>query len=184
MTEDLVRRTQGGEHAAFETLAQAAIDRLYAIARRVLRDPSAAEDAVQECLVRAWRDARALRDPSRWDAWLYRLLLNACRDEQRRLSRRPVAISIEPVELPGEFTGLAEVEGRDELERGFRRLTIEHRMALALHLYLGMRPAEIAHTLGVPEGTVASRIHYGSRALRSALEADLRMMPSSQGVVE
>jgi len=184
VTEELVRRVQRGEHAAFETLAAAAIDRLYAIARRILRDPSAAEDAVQECLVRAWRDARALRDPRRWDAWLYRLLLNACRDEQRRSRRRPVAISIEPIELPGDFRELAGVEGRDELERGFRRLTVEHRMALAMHLYLGLRPAEIARTLGIPEGTAASRIHYASRALRSALEADLRVPTSSQGVAE
>jgi len=184
MSVEVVERAQRGDHAAFETLAAAAINRLYAIATRVLRDPSAAEDAVQECLIRAWRDARALRDPSRWDAWLYRLLLNACRDEQRRRGRRPIAISIEPIELAGEFTGLTAVEGRDELERGFRRLTVEHRMALAMHVYLGLRPAEIARTLGIPEGTVASRIHYASRALRSALEAEVRSPAGSQGAVE
>ena len=89
MTTELVLRARDGDHEAFERLAAASIDRLHAIAWRVLRDPAAAEDAVQDCMVRAWRDLRALRDPDRWDAWLYRLLLNACRDEQRRSRRRP-----------------------------------------------------------------------------------------------
>lgn len=184
MTEELVRRTQRGEHAAFELLAAAAVDRLYAVAQRVLRDQATAEDAVQECLFRAWRDARALRDPARWDAWLYRLLMNACRDEQRRSRRRPVTVAVERLELLADSAEIARFEGRDELERGFRQLTVEHRMALAMHFYLGLRPVEIARTLGIPEGTATSRIHYASRALRSALEADLRPTPSTRGAIE
>ena len=182
MSEELVERARRGDHAAFEHLAASSIDRLYAIARRVLRDSTAAEDAVQECLVRAWRDLRALRDPGRWDAWLYRLLLNACRDEQRRARRRPVTIVVgplEPVAAPDLALGIA---GRDELERGFQRLTAEHRMVLALHYYGGFRLTEIADLLGIPEGTINSRIHYGGRALRSALEAGASGAAQSAGV--
>lgn len=182
-TTQLVEQARRGDHAAFEQLAGASIDRLYAIAHRVLRDAAAAEDAVQDALLRAWRDLAAVRDSSSWDAWLFRLLLNACRDEQRRRQRRPVTTlqaAHEPVALGDD---VAAVDRRDELERGLSRLTVNHRMALALHFYLGLRPREIADLLGIPEGTVTSRIHYGSRALRAALEAEPRRTGNA-GVLE
>jgi len=174
VTTDLVHRARLGDHAAFEQLATASIDRLFALAARVLRDHAAAEDAVQDALLHAWRDLRALRDASRWDAWLYRLLLNACRDEQRRRQRRPVAIVPNLADQATLDDDVEAVARRDELERGLRRLSVEHRMALAMHFYLDLRPGQIADLLGIPEGTVVSRIHYGSRALRAAVEADVR----------
>lgn len=173
-TAELVIRAQQGDHGAFERLAASSIDRLYALAHRVVRDPGLAEDAVQDALVRAWRDIRALRDPARWDAWLYRLLLNACRDTLRRTRRRPATVSIHGLEVPGRSDEAGQSERRDELERAFGRLTPEHRMALALHFYLGLRPREIAGLLGIPEGTATSRIHYGGRALRDALGGEGR----------
>lgn len=173
MTVDLVERARRGDHAAFSALAAAAIDRLYAIARRVLRDDAGAEDAVQDCLLHAWRDIRVLRDPTRFDAWLYRLLLNACRDEQRRVWHRPVQALADDIEPPALIDDVADVIRRDELERGFRALSTEHRMALVLFHYQGLRAREIADLLGIPEGTVVSRLHYGSRALRIALEPEL-----------
>ena len=88
MTADLVERAQRGDHAAFDALATAAYSRLYAIAARILRDPYAAEDAVQDALVRAWRDLRAVRDPERFDAWLHRLLVHACADEGRKAKEK------------------------------------------------------------------------------------------------
>ena len=182
MHEELVERARGGDHAAFERLASGSIDRLYAIARRVLREPTLAEDAVQECLMRAWRDLRALRDPGRWEAWTYRLLLNACRDEQRRARRRPMPVAVSTGDAATEPDHSVGIANRDELERGFERLTIEHRMVLALHFYGGYRLTEIAGLLGIPEGTVNSRIHYGSRALRAALQDTVAS--SSPGVAE
>lgn len=174
MQRDLVERAQGGDHEAFEALTGAVFDRLYAIAQRILRDVDRSEDAVQECLVRAWRDIRGLRDPDRFDAWLYRLLVNACRDEGRRLRRSAanLRLLIPDQATPGDPFG--EIADRDQLERGFRRLTIEQRSVLVLHHYLGMRPAEIAETLGVPVGTIHSRLHYATTALRAGLEADAR----------
>jgi len=183
MHEELVERARGGDAAAFERLAAASIDRLYAIARRVLREPTMAEDAVQECLVRAWRDLRALRDAARWEAWTYRLLLNACRDEQRRARRRPMPVDLRAAPAGTEPDHALGIANRDELQRGFERLTVEHRMVLALHFYGGYRLTEIADLLGVPEGTVNSRIHYGSRALRAALQAS-PVAATSAGVGE
>lgn len=180
MDEELVERARGGDGAAFERLAAGSIDRLYAIAQRVLRDPAMAEDAVQECLVRAWRDLRALREASRWEAWTYRLLLNACRDEQRRARRRPMTVDVGPIEPAGGRDHATDLADRDELERGFRRLTVEHRMVLTLHFFGGYRLTEIADLLGIPEGTVNSRIHYGGRALRAAIDA----RPSVEASVE
>jgi RNA polymerase sigma-70 factor, ECF subfamily len=171
MTADLVMRAQRGDHAAFEALARASADRLVSIARRVLSDPFAAEDAVQECLIRAWRDLRALRDPHRFDAWLYRLLLNSCRDEQRRSKRRVTTVEI-TMDSATPVDDVAAVDHRDQLARGFATLTLEHRMALTLHHFLGLRPVEIGEVLGVPTGTVSSRLHYAGRALRAALEGN------------
>ena len=184
MIEELVLRARGGDHGAFERLAGMSVDRLYAVAHRVLRDGPAAEDAVQDCLLRAWRDLRALRDAGRWDAWLYRLLLNACRDEQRRSRRRVVTVEIPAIDPASTDDTAAAFEARDELERGFRQLSIDHRMALALHFYVGLRPAEVAAALGIPHGTVTSRLHYGTRALRAALDADLRGETVRAGAVK
>lgn len=184
MTIELVERARTGDHLAFEQLAAASIDRLYAIAHRVLRDAESAEDVVQECLVQAWRDIRALRDPERWDAWLYRLLLNACHDEQRRMRRRPTTVDINPIDPPSRDDELGRVDARDEIARGFLKLSVEHRMALTLHFYLGLRPAEIGTLLSIPAGTAESRLHYATRAMRAALEADLRATPSATGVHE
>jgi RNA polymerase sigma-70 factor (ECF subfamily) len=175
MQRDLVERARAGDHDAFEALTAAAFDRLYAVARRILRDRDRCDDAVQECLVRAWRDIRALRDPERFDAWLYRLLINACRDEDRRERRRGPEIRVLPLDRAAPGDAASELADRDQLERGFRRLNVEQRVVLVLHHYLGMRAPEIADTLGVPVGTVHSRLHYATTALRAVLEADARV---------
>ena len=94
MTRDLVERARRGDHDAFAELAGAAISRLDATAWLMLRDADRATDAVQNALVRAWRDLPTLRDPDRFDAWLRRLLVNACIDEIRRVRRRHLDVDI------------------------------------------------------------------------------------------
>jgi len=181
MQRDLVQRAQRGDHEAFDMLAGAAYDRLYALAYRILRDQDQADDAVQECLVHAWRDVRGLRDPDRFDAWLQRSLVNACYDEGRRLRSRAREIRLLNFDraAPGDAT--SDVADRDQLERGFRRLPIEQRAVLVMHHYLGLRLPEIADTLGVPEGTVRSRLHYATLAMRAVLEADARTIGVAEG---
>lgn len=181
MQGELVRRAQRGDVDAFDVLAADAYDRLFALAQRILRDFDRSGDAVQDCLVRAWRDIRGLRDPDRFDAWLQRLLVNACYDEGRRLRSRAREIRLLPLDRPAPGDSAAHVADRDQLERGFRRLPIEQRAVLVMHHYLGLRMPEIADTLGIPEGTVRSRLHYGTLAMRAALEADARPVLAVEG---
>lgn len=172
MTSGLVERAQRGDHDAFDALATAAYHRLYAIARRILRDGYAAEDVVQDALVRAWRDLPGLRDPARFDAWLHRLLVNACHDQVRRDRRRLVSLPSIDIETAAPGDDVARLADRDEIERGFLRLSVDHRAVLVLTHYLGLSAPDVAAILGIPTGTVHSRLHYGLRAMRHALAPD------------
>ena len=177
---DVVEAARNGSHEAFEALATADADRLYRIAFLILRDGPRAEDAVQEALVHAWRELPRLRDPDRFDAWMRRLLVNACADvgrHQRRWSAEVRVIHAEPMTQDG-ATAVAD---RDQLERGFRRLKAEQRAVVVLHFYVGLPVSEIAETLGVPAGTVKSRLHYATAILRAALEADARGTVATNG---
>jgi RNA polymerase sigma-70 factor (ECF subfamily) len=170
----LVTRAQHGDEAAFASLAVAAGNRLHAVAFRILRDTDLAEDATQQALLTVWRDLPQLRDPARFDAWSYRLLVRACYAEARR-SRRPASnLHLLPADEPMAVDGLDVVVDRDQLERGFRRLSIDHRAVVVLHHYLDMPLDQVADTLGVPAGTVRSRLHHAMRGLRAALDADAR----------
>lgn len=169
VSSSLVERAQHGDHEAFDALATAAYHRLFAIARRILRDGYAAEDVVQDALVRAWRDLRGLREPDRFDAWLNRLLVRACGDHVRAGRRRPIEVPVLEIDRPISGDDMARVADRDELERAFLRLSIEHRAVLVLTHYVGMPATEVALVLGIPPGTVYSRLHYGLREMRAAL---------------
>jgi len=181
MQRDLVEQARRGDHDAFEALASVAFDGLYAVAHRILRDVDRSDDAVQECLIRAWRELPRLTDPDRFDAWLRRLLVNACYDESRRTRRRSVEIRVLPLERAGGRDATADLADRDELERGFRRLSVEQRAVLVMTHYLGMRAGEIAETLGIPVGTVQSRLLYAIGAMRAVLEADARPVQVAAG---
>jgi RNA polymerase sigma-70 factor (ECF subfamily) len=169
----LVDRARRGDREAFGVLAGGAVDRLYAIARLILRDTDLAEDATQDALVRAWRDLPTLRDVERFDAWLYRLTVNACADIGRRRRRWRSELTIVPIE-PAESDRAVELADRDQLERGLRRLSDAQRTILILTFYVGLSPAEAADVLDIPVGTAKSRLHYAIDALRAALAADER----------
>jgi RNA polymerase sigma-70 factor (ECF subfamily) len=169
LTSDLVERAQRGDHEAFDALATAAYHRLYDLARRILRDRYAAEDSVQDALVKAWREIRRLRDPGAFDAWLNRLLINACRDHGRRMQRRPIELPALPIDREEPRDDFARLADRDELERAFLELSVEHRAVLVLTHYVGLPAPEVGRILGIPPGTVSSRLHYGARAMRTAL---------------
>jgi len=170
---ELVDRARHGDREAFGVLAGGAVDRLYGIARHILRDAELAEDATQEALVRAWRDLRALRDVERFDAWLYRLLIRSCADVSRNRRRWRAEITVVSTE-PSELDRATELADRDELERGLRRLTEAQRSVLVLTYYIGLSHTELAEILEIPVGTVRSRLHYAIEALRAALAADVR----------
>src|SRR4026207_1897415 len=100
MTRDLVERARRGDHDAFAELAGAAISRLDSAAWLILRDPEQAADAVQNALVRAWRDLPTLRDPGKFDAWLHRLLVRSCIDEAGRPRRHRLHVGHTPLSVP------------------------------------------------------------------------------------
>ena len=179
MQRDLVERARRGDHDAFAELAGAAISRMDGAARLILRDPDQAKDAVQNAIVRAWRDLPTLRDPDRFDAWLHRLLVRACIDEARRLRRHRLDVELTPIQGPTLADPSSVMVDRDELERGFRRLQPEERALIVLHHYLDLPMPQVASTLGIPLGTAKSRLHRGLQVMRAALDADARLGPEA-----
>jgi RNA polymerase sigma-70 factor (ECF subfamily) len=175
MDRELVEAARGGDREAYADLVRLRGDRLYAIAQRILRDVHRSEDSVQEALVIAWRDLPGLRDPDRFDAWLTRILVRTCIAEAKR-TRRQLTVYLQalPVDIPVPGDDYISVGDRDDLERGFRRLSAEQRAILVLRHYAGLEPTEIARVLGIPAGTARSRLHHAHRAMRAALEADAR----------
>jgi RNA polymerase sigma-70 factor (ECF subfamily) len=171
---ELVDRAKQGDEEAFDTLARSVGDRCMAIAFRILRDVDLAEDAVQAALIKAWQEIRSLRDPDLIEPWLHRILTNACYAEARRRRRWSEALRILPAEPAYGRDDFLTVNDRDQLERAFRRLTVEQRAVLVFHHYLGLPLSEVAIRLEIPLGTAKSRLHHATHALRASIDADAR----------
>ena len=152
---ELVERAQQGDHDAFSALVRPEIPRLHGLAGLILRDPARAEDAVQEALLKAWRDLPRLREADRFGAWLRRLALGP---EHERAAG----------------DGLDAMIQRDELVRGFHRLSQEERTVIGLRYYLDLPSADAAAALGMREGTYRSKLHRAIQALGAAMAADAR----------
>ena len=180
MQDRLVEQAQRGDAEAFDALARMVGDRCLAIAVRILRDHHLAEDAVQAALVTAWVELRSLRDRSRFEPWLHRILTNACYAEARRRKRWYEGPRILPVAGGYGPDDYMTVDHRDLLERAFRRLTLEQRAVVVFHHYLGLSISEVAARTGLPVGTAKSRLHHAARALRASIEADARSTADSQ----
>jgi RNA polymerase sigma-70 factor (ECF subfamily) len=178
---DLVDQAKQGDREAFDALARQAGDRCMAIAFRILRDFDLADDAVQAALVTAWREIRALRNADRFEPWLHRILTNACYAEARRRRRWDAGIRLLPEPVHGPDPYLT-IDDRDQLERGFRRLTVEQRAVLVYHHFLGLSLPEVADRIGIPVGTVKSRMYHAKRALQASLEADARASASQEQI--
>jgi RNA polymerase sigma-70 factor (ECF subfamily) len=169
---ETVEQAMRGDREAFGWLVGQTSDRMYAIATRILRDTHLAEDALQSALVIAWRQLPTLRDPDRFEAWLRKLLVHACYAEARRSRSWAANVRLLPVDGPAGPDTLISIVDRDALDRAFRRLTVEQRAVFVLHHHVGLPLVDIAEGLGIPAGTARSRLHYATRALRAAIEAD------------
>jgi len=178
----LVRRAQSGDQDAFTELAAAIADRFLATSHRILSDIDLAEDATQQALFSIWQDLPQLRDPARFEAWSYRLLVHACYAEGRKSRRWAPNLRLLSVDEPMVTGELGSVVDRDELERAFRRLSLNHRTVVVLHHYLDLPLDRVADIVGAPIGTVSSRLHYAMRTLRGAIVADAQ--PASREVAQ
>lgn len=173
MRRDLVEKAREGDRDAFATLAADSIGHLFNIAQLMLRDRDLADDAVQETLVLAWRDLKGLRNLDGFDAWLHRILVRCVYREANRERRRSWA-TVEVPDIPCHSDTAQDVEDRETLDRGFRRLRPDHRAVLVLRHYFGFSDEEAADALSVPAGTIKSRLNRATSALRAELEADAR----------
>lgn len=172
--EELVIRAQRGDQAAFAMLATQVGPHFHAVAYRILRDVALTEDAVQEALVGAWRDLPRLRDPARFAAWSYRLLVRVCYAHARRSPRRLPEVPMPDRDIAAPGDDITAVVLRDQLERGFRRLPLDQRTVVVLHHYLGLTAKEIAEVVDSPVETVRTRLKRAMASLRNALELDAR----------
>jgi RNA polymerase sigma-70 factor (ECF subfamily) len=170
MDAALVIRAQHGDEAAFAELTVAMGGRLHRVAYGILRDRALAEDATQQALLDIWRKLPGLRDPSRFEAWSYRFLVHACSAEGRR-SRHSLPVLI-PMREPVTLDAMSGVVDREQLERGFERLSVEHRAVIVLHHYFDLTLADTAEALGVSVGTAKSRLNRAMANLRRSLQAD------------
>ncbi len=173
MTPELVELARQGDRDAYERIARDAAPGLFGVASRILGDRDAADDAVQLTLVSIWRDFKSLRDPNKFEAWSYRILIRNCRAENRhrRLNVRVVDFSESVATRADEAAAIA---ARDELGRAFKLLNTDQRTVLVLHFMVGLPIEQIAEIVGVPYGTVGSRLHNAKRSLRAALAANER----------
>ena len=170
---DLVVQAQGGDHAAFERLAHVVSDRVHGVAFNILRDSDQAEDATQQTLLAVWRDLPQLRDPGRFEAWVYRIAVRACQAEARRTRRWLSVVSPWTGDGPTVIDAdLQAVADRDQFDRAFRRLSVDQRTVIVLHHYLGLTIEQVAEMAGVSDGTVKSRLNRGCARLRTALTVD------------
>jgi RNA polymerase sigma factor (sigma-70 family) len=172
---DLVVRAREGDRDAFSELAARWIGRLTGAARLILRDEYAAQDAVQETFIEAWRSLPGLREPDRFEAWLRRLLVRACFRGARR-SRRVSAVErrLTPADEPAIVGVERDTDLHDQLERGLARIPAAQRAVVVLVYYLDLPLADAAQAMGIPIGTTKSRLNRATQALRAAIEADDR----------
>src|SRR4051812_5684558 len=181
MDRVLVERAMDCDHDAFSELARVSVGRLLSVARPILHDDAAAEDATQETLVAAWSHIHELRDPDRFEPWIHRMLVNACyREARRHHARRAREVHLHALDVP-EPDSTSRFMDHDQLERGFRRLDVDQRAVLVLYYFVGLNPDEAAAVLGLPPGTVPSRLHRAMQAMRAALDADARAAMGAEG---
>jgi RNA polymerase sigma-70 factor, ECF subfamily len=156
--------------AAFARLADEHLDRAYRLARAILRDPAEAQDATHDAFVQAWRKWDTLRDQSRFEPWFDRILVNTCRNRLRSPSRRTTDISAEVALSTGDHAGRA--DDRAVIGNAIAGLSPDHQVVVALRFYLDLTIEDIAARLGIPPGTVQSRLHYALKRLHEAIDAD------------
>ena len=183
MDRDLVERARSGDQEAFTDLVHQVSDTLFGVARRILRDPGLAEDVLQNALVTIWRKLPHLREPDRFEGWAFRILVHACYAEAPRNRRWAATVRVIPDDRASDVDEMDSIAMRDELEQAFSRLPLDQRAVFVLHHHVGLPLVAVAETLGIPDGTARSRLHYATRALRVAFEEGAAQASGREGHV-
>lgn len=170
LDRDVVERARSGDQEAFADLVHQISDTLLGVARRILRDPTLAEDVLQNALLTIWRKLPHLREVDRFEGWAFRILVHACYADAPRNRRWAAAIRVLHADVASHIDDIQMISDRDELERAFRRLPLDQRAVFVLHHHVGLPLVAVAEMLGIPDGTARSRLHYATRALRAAFE--------------
>jgi RNA polymerase sigma-70 factor (ECF subfamily) len=181
MDRDLVERARSGYQEAFTDLVHQISDTLFGVARRIVRDPGLAEDVLQNTLVTIWRKLPHLRDVDRFEGWAFRILVHACYADAPRNRRWAATVRALPVDRASHADDVQNVSDREELEQAFRRLPLDQRSVFVLHHHVGLPLVVVAETLGIPDGTARSRLHYATRALRAAFDEARLPIKDSEG---
>lgn len=181
MDRRLVEQAMHGDEAAFGQLVGRLADSLYSVARRILRDTALAEDATQHALLACWRYLPHLRDPDRFEAWVNRLLVNACHAEAKRERRQRANLRLLAPEERMDPDPASSIANRDQLDHAFRSLSLDHRTVLVLVHYVGLTTVEAAAAMGIPAGTARSRLHYALEQMRAAIDAEARHVATTRG---
>jgi RNA polymerase sigma-70 factor (ECF subfamily) len=154
--------------ATFLLLANEHLDRAYRLSRAILRDTVEAQDATHDAFVQAWRKWETLRDPERFEPWFERILVNTCRNRLRARRWYATDISSEIALVTADHA--ADADNRQLIGAAIASLSPDHQIVVALRFYRDLTVADIAARLGVPAGTVQSRLHYALKRLHAAIE--------------
>lgn len=178
MDSSIVEAARGGDRAAFDALVRTEVDRVYRLALAITGNEADASDATQDAFVSAWRGLRGLRDPTVFDAWLTRLTINASRmvlrGRRRRLVREIAVADVDSQPPRGVDARDAAADDAMDLRAALGHLPADQRGLLAMHHLEGRGVTELASILGVPEGTVKSRLHAARLALQRCLDGERR----------
>jgi RNA polymerase sigma-70 factor, ECF subfamily len=176
LERELVEAARGGDRAAYDALVRRKVESVLRTTRTILGNEADAQDATQEAFVAAWRHLPRLRDVDKFEAWFGRILVNACRQTLRHRSVvREIAMPDDPRDR--HFQARASDPGSSVIDamsfdRAFERLSIDDRAILTLHHGDGRGLAEVGVILGIPTGTVKSRLLRARRALERSLERE------------
>jgi len=170
MDQHVVAEARRGDTGAFDSLVVGHHHRLFRVAHGILRDSHLAEDATQQAFLDIWRDIRRWRDRAKFEAWSYRVLVRVCHAEVKRRRDWVPDTELLPTEVPLASDQFGAVVQRDQLERGFRQLSLDHRTVIVLHHLLDMTLETVAETLDIPLGTAHSRLSRAMQALRAAMQ--------------
>jgi len=184
---EIIRQCQVGDTTGFDLLVEEHYTRVYNTGLRMLSDPDRAADATQATFVRAFRSLDTFRGEASFSTWLYRIVTNVCLDKLRDLGKQPADLTYltadddEPQQrgLPDSEADPARVVLCDErqmvVHQAIQQLAAEHRVVLVLYDINGFSYKDVAQILGIPVGTVKSRLNRARNALKELLKPDLEL---------